>query len=93
MKLSLYIPIKDLKGADVPGLSLSDLVANALVSGNSGQPAKAFSVASRLIEKGEVDLDKPDLDFVKTVVQGSNAITDLVKYRFLEAVEKLDKAP
>lgn len=93
MKLNLKKPIKDLRGKAIEGSLLSESLANVLVSGNSGQPAKAFSIASRLIDKGEVELDKPDTDFVRAVVNGSNSVNDLGKYRLIEALEEAEKTP
>lgn len=57
---------------------INEVIANALVQGRSSQPAKMMSIATRLYEKGEVELDQPDVDFLLQAITSSQQITDLV---------------
>lgn len=92
MKLNLKKPIKDLRGKAIEGSLMSETLANILVGGKSGNPAKAISLATRLIDKGELDIDKPDTDFLRVVINESPNAVDLVAHRLIEAIEEAEKS-
>lgn len=69
MKLKLDIPIKDLEGKPIPGFDpLNKLLGNALASSQSVDPIKITNIAQTLYNKGEIELDRSDLELLEKEV-------------------------
>lgn len=66
---------------------LNDTIASALCQINSGNAAKNMSIALRLHDKGEVELDESDLEFFKSSIKKINNLTDLVIYEVEKEIE------
>ena len=90
MKLNLDKNIVNLKGEPIPE-KLSDVLANTLALSTSGKPAKMIAWAVGLVNNGEIDVDKTDLQFIAEIVERSQNIVNLAKAQILEEIERIMK--
>lgn len=88
IELKLNAPVKDVDGNDIPGTNLAHLLAEGLLSGNSGPALKFLDWAISLRSKGELTLDRTDFDILKNYVENGTIWKNIAKARILEALLK-----
>jgi hypothetical protein len=62
-------------------IMLNELIAGGLAQINSGNAAKNMSIALRLYENGEVELDDVDFETFKNNLKQIRTLTDAVIYQ------------
>lgn len=86
--LNLDRQFLDLKGAPLPD-KMDEVLANALATSNIGKPAKMMAWAVRLINEGEIEIDKSDSKFLIEFIENNRSIVNLAKDQLIEEIEKL----
>lgn len=76
--------VKDQNGKEV---TLGNVLANELVSGNKGDAVKFYGWALKLHEGKEIELDKSDTQTLKDFVTNNEQLTILAKAQLLEQFE------
>ena len=78
--------------ADEQGpIMIHESLANCLIQGQSGNPMKMDSICTRIYEKGEVELDQQDLDFLKSAIRSNRIGNDLILSAALSEIENQTK--
>ena len=93
MKLCLNKPFTDLDSKPMPETHMGKLLAQALVSTPQGNVAKHYYWAVKLHGGEPLELDKPDADYLRQFIQGSNALNILPKYQLMESIDEAEKTP
>lgn len=88
MKLNLDINLVNLKGEPMEE-KLSDVLANMLATSNKGKPAKMIAWAVKLVNEGEIDIDKSDAKFLLDFIEHNELYTNLPKAQLMEELEKM----
>lgn len=88
MKLCLDKEFIDLKGTPLEA-NMSEALANQLAMSTIGIPAKMMSWALKLIETGEIEIDKSDKKFLSDFIEKSPGLANLAKAQLLEEIDKL----
>jgi hypothetical protein len=91
MILNLDKQFLDLTGAPLPD-KMDEVLANALAVSNVGKPAKMVSWAVRLINDGEIEIDKADAKFLINFIEQHPGITNLAKDQLIEQIEKVQES-
>ncbi len=73
--------VKDQNGKEV---TLGNVLANELVSGNKGDAVKFYGWALKLHEGLELDIDKSDKQTLKDFITNNEQLTILAKAQLLE---------
>lgn len=70
----------------------SDTVANILASKMDGFKAvKAFDMAIRLSKDGVIEIDKPDLDILKSALENNTNMFNFALAQILEAIKNCEQ--
>lgn len=91
MKLNFNLPILDLENKEIEGTNLGKFLATQLSQSNKGDALKLFGWALKLNAGEIIDLDKSDQTMLKGFIEGSENMTNIVKYRLLEVFETKEK--
>lgn len=88
MKLNLDKNLLDLRG-NPQEKKLCEILADILAMSSTMRPAQTMAWAYDLIKSGEIELNKPDIDFITELVNRNNAFVDLAKAQILDEIVKL----
>lgn len=91
MFLNLDNQFVDLKGHPLND-KMDEVLANALATSNVGKPAKMISWAIRLINDGEIDIDKADAKFLIEFIERHQGLSNLAKDQLIERIEKVQES-
>ena len=89
MKLNLDKNLISLKGEPLPE-KLSDILADIFAMSSTTRPAKMMALAVNLINDGEIEVDKSDIQLITELVENNMRIVNLAKAQILEEIEKLE---
>lgn len=89
MKLNLDKQLLGLKGEPLIGDKMSDILANNLAMSNVGKPAKMMAWAVNLINEGEIEVDKSDINFLTEFVSDSKGMVNLAKAQLIQELENI----
>lgn len=91
MILDLNFPITGLDGSEIPNSNAGKIIAEILAMKADGLSAvKAMDAAIKFYNNESVDLEKDDLEKLKTVIEGAS-IANLVKAAAINAIDKTIK--
>lgn len=68
-------------------------LAQHLMSMNTGNALKNTSICLRIFEKGEVELDQPDLDFLEAAIKKCQTAPDYLIAAALEEINRAKESP
>lgn len=68
-------------------IMIHESLANCLIQGQSGNPMKMNSICTRIYEKGEVELDDQDFEFLKSAIKSNRIGNDLILSAALSEIE------
>lgn len=88
MKLNLDKNLTTLKG-EPTNEKLSDILADILAMSSTAKPAKMITWAVNLVNDGEIEVDKSDIQIITELVENNMRIVNLAKAQILEEIEKL----
>lgn len=87
MKLDLNFALKGLDGKEIGDSNAGKLVGNTLVAGTKGDALKYYDWGRKLYAGEALEIDRSDLDKIKTFIQESEAMTILAKAQIIEAID------
>jgi len=91
MKIELNNQFKSFAGEDFKGLTMGQMLAEALGQGNKGNSIKLYSWALKFYNKEAVEMDDTDFDVLKGLVETTEVLNNLFKAQLLLEFEKLKK--
>ncbi|MSU01944.1 hypothetical protein [Tissierella pigra] len=89
MKLNLDKNLISLKGEPLPE-KLNDILADILAMSSTVRPAKMMAWAVNLVNDGEFEVNKSDIQLIKELVENNMRIVNLAKAQILDEIEKLE---
>ncbi len=85
-KLNFNFSLKKLNG-EIAVKEASKFLAETIANENKGNALKIYSIAKRLWDNPEIELDKSDVILLKGIIENSETITILAKAQLLEVLE------
>lgn len=79
MKINLNKQFKALNGEELKGLTMGQMLAEALSASNKGNSIKLYNWALKFYNKEEVEMDDTDFDVLKGLIESSEALNNLFK--------------
>ena len=89
MKLNLDKNLISLKGEPLHE-KLSDILADIFAMSSTARPAKMIAWAVNLVNEGEIEIDKSDIQLITELVENNMRIVNLAKAQILDEIEKLE---
>lgn len=89
MKIDLNFKIKGLDATDIPDSNAGKILANVLVSGTKGDALKFYGWAVKLYADEAIDVDKSDLQKIKTFVSDSDNLPIITKAQILDVLNNV----
>lgn len=74
----------DLDGKEIENANIGKIVAQTLVQTSKGDALKVWHIASKLHKGEELDLDKSDIEMLKSAIRDSETLTILTKAQALD---------
>lgn len=88
MKIDFNIPIKALDGIVNEDLKVHEQLASLLAQDRATKDAiKTYTLASNMYQKGEIDIDTSDFNYIRSFIDRSENIPALLKGQVLEAID------
>lgn len=85
---NLNVQMKNLKGEEVGGATLGEVLADLLAQKSEGiSPSKAISMAVKLADGKPLELDQSDLDALRRFVEAHEGLYNIAKVRILELLQ------
>jgi len=79
MKVNLNKQFKALNGEELKGLTMGQMLAEALSQSNKGNSIKLYNWALKFYNKEEVEMDDTDFDVLKGLVETNDGLNNLFK--------------
>lgn len=93
MKISLDFILKDLSGAEITeGLNHAGRIVATVLSGQAVkeiEPLKAWEWAQKLWKHEELELDKTDMDKLKSFIEKHEGLSIMAKAQILEILREI----
>lgn len=95
MKLSFEKPLLGIDGKEIldnnDPLSMSKIVANLFANSQTQEPAKYVDWAIKIWNGQEIEVDRSDLEKIKTFITTHQGLSNLARVRILEVIELAEK--
>ena len=79
MKVNLNKQFKALNGEELKGLTMGQMLAEALSQSNKGNSIKLYNWALKFYNKEEVEMDDTDFEVLKGLVETNEGLNNLFK--------------
>ncbi len=89
MKITLNKQFKSLSGEEMKGLTMGQLLAEALSQSNKGNSIKLYNWALKFYNKESLEIDDTDFEVLKSIVDTTEVINNLFKAQILEELGKI----
>jgi hypothetical protein len=90
MKLSLDKKFKSLSGEELQGMTMGQLLAEAISQSNKGNSIKIYNWALKLYNKEELEMDETDFKTLKDMVESNETLSNIIKAQLILELEKLN---
>lgn len=91
MKVTLNTQFKALNGKELKGLTMGQMLAEALSQSNKGNSIKLYNWALKFYNKEEVEMDDTDFEVLKGLVETNEGLNNLFKAQITIELEALKK--
>lgn len=91
MKVNLNKQFKALNGEELKGLTMGQMLAEALSQSNKGNSIKLYNWALKFYNKEEVEMDDTDFEVLKGLVETNEGLNNLFKAQITIELEALKK--
>lgn len=89
-KLNFNLGFKGLDGVEMPGVNIGKTLGSALAADTKGDPLKKWSIAQRIHNGEEIELDPSDIQMLKDFTTNSEGFTILAKAQILDILNAPD---
>ena len=86
MKLNLNFNLKSIDGKEINDSHAGKLLGNILVSSIKGDALKYYDWGRKLYNGEDIEIDRSDLNNIKSFVESHEQITILAKAQILEVI-------
>ena len=92
MKVTLNKQFKQLSGAEMGGMRMGQVLAEALSASNKGNSIKLYNWALKLYNKESLEMDDTDFEVLRGLIETSEMIQNLFKAQITIELDKIKEA-